>query len=344
MSRIYLVTPEENRQISLLAKIAKRYHIPVMVVQQNKMPNITLSDEHVTLNRKTIKAPASVYQYGISPDYIAIPGEFDISQNYSVFQDSQIAREQQLSHIMSILEVLSRNEGIYVANNPMRRYDHSGQIAFLLKMAENHVDIPEFLLTNDIDQYKKSVLVDEEVLWWRYPIAKSPIKSIEKRNINKLISATRDIPILFMKEVEGSFLRLFCIDDKPLLVVRQFASEYSDKREGLEKFEYYPPSKIVNNFTKMVAEYIDGFYEIDGIVDDDGRFWLIRYDPDPSFMFLGDSGKNYLASVLLDYLAKKANIKIRINAEIPQSDERKTLFLTRMIDTLIEIEKSVGRS
>ncbi|MFP4528573.1 MAG: hypothetical protein ACLFQX_08495 [Candidatus Kapaibacterium sp.] len=343
MSRILLISNRANRQIALLHSICCRHNIPSRIIYMDEMPRVTLGDGGVVIGGRKVRGPGSGYQSGIRPDYFAAPDIPDGMANFSAFLDGQPMREQQLSHAMSMMAMLARTDGFRMVNEPMSRYDLNGQTALLLRMAAGGADVPELLLTNDYDSFLRSNLAEVDgPLWWSHPFANAPIKIIKKDKIKKLLESVREFPVQIMRPVEGEFIRLWYIDDRPLLIARQSLPEYSGRREGLEKFEYYAPNENSINVGKFLNNYIDGFYEIDGVIDEDGRLWVIRFDPDPCFTFLGDGGAEYLASKLIESLAGFAGIDARIDIEIPEADERTTLFLTRMIETLIATEQAAG--
>jgi hypothetical protein len=344
MSEIILVAKNPNPQTGLLRSIAAGNSLPHRIVYQDSQQNITLTDSGVTIGGRKVRPPGAAFQTGIRPDYFALPAEPDGNMNLNVFRDEQVAAEQQLSHIMSMLAMLGRMPGFRVVNDPMSRFDFMGQTSLLLELSRAGADVPDILLTNNYDSLIKSGLWhNQNILWWSHPFDNGPVKIIEKSKAAKLFESGETIPVQFMSPVKGQMLRLWFIDNEPLLIARQSPPEYSGEREGLERFEYIAPDDNAHNFGKAIGNFIDGFFEIDGVIDKEGRLWIIRFDPDPVFTFLGAGGRNYLASKLIEKLAHFAGIDIEIDADLPgEHEDRETVFLTRMIETLIDVEKARG--
>jgi hypothetical protein len=106
----------------------------------------------------------------------------------------------------------------------------------------------------------------------------------------------------------------------------------------LEKFSYHKPGKSLYNLGENLKKHFKGFYEIHGIIDENGDLTIYNIDLSPDFMYLGSQGQKYLACEFLISLLEKFNINVENKVEMPEAESRTGVFLGRMLESLFAAE------
>ncbi|MDT3741159.1 MAG: hypothetical protein RO257_16845 [Candidatus Kapabacteria bacterium] len=341
MPKLYLLSKGKSSQIDLIYYLAAEFNIKSFLIDiYDYNHSITLNQVGIIIDGETVISPAIFYQYGLSADYLTVPDYTDNRKNWTYFQDSQPILEQLNSQALSLMSYATQQKGCITINNPVDSFDLKSRLIQYKTLKSLGLNTPEFILTNSLSALKiTEIYNNSDNILWSYPDSDSPIKSLKKINLNKLLNDKTDIPYLFMSQVSGTEVRAWFLDDKPLLACSIKNPEYDvDSTEMLEKFTYHKPGKSLYNLGESLKKHFKGFFEMHGIIDENGDLTIYNIDLVPDFMYLGSQGQKYLACEFLISLLEKFNINVENKAELPETESRIGVFLGRMLESLFAAE------
>ena len=338
---LYLLSRGKSSQIDLINSLAAEFNIkPFLIDILDYNHSITMQKECIIINGEKVISPTIFYHYGLSANYLTVPDYTYNRRNWTYFQDSQPILEQLNSQALSLMSYASNQKGCITINNPVDSFDLKSRLIQYMTLKSLGLNTPEYILTNSIAALKKTDFYSNiNYILWSYPDSDSPIKSLKKMNLSKLLNDKTDIPYLFMSQVSGTEVRAWFLDNKPLLACSIKNPEYDvDSTEMLEKFSYHKPGKSLYNLGEILNKTFTGFYEMHGIIDENGDLTIYNIDLVPDFMYLGSQGQKYLASEFLISLLEKFDISVENKVEMPEAESRTGVFLGRMLESLFAAE------
>lgn len=339
---LYIFTKSRKRQAILVSEICRELNIKSQIINIFELKtDISLTFENIFINNKKISKNAILYQIGIDAAYLNnFDCDYEIT-NFTYFQDFQPIIEQNLSQLMSLFNIASKMEKIYVINNPFENFNLQSRLFQYRLLRKIGFDVPDYILTNSLNEILESEIYKlNQSIIWSYHTYNSPFKSLKKENISKLFSENRSLPFMFYSQVEGIEIRAWFLDSIPLMMCKVIKPFYDiNSKDMLEKYEYYKPVSRLIEIGNKLFPLFKGFYEIRGIIKNDGSFYFYNIDISPDFSILGEKGRKFLAADLLINAMKNVGINIENKYLLPDMESRDSIFLGKMNEALFAAEE-----
>lgn len=342
-ARIYLLTFGTSPQINFLKDVCDEYSLESKVIDFYDFNNsITITSRGILLNNELIKAPSIFYQIGINADYLTVPESNIFSYNFSNFNDNQLILEQLKSQALSLINFAKNQKGFFVINNPTDIFNLSSKLLQFKLFDSMGIKHPDFILTTSLKEINKIYsLTNSEYLLWSYPHNNTPIKSLKKKNITRLISTSNEMPVIFFETIIGKQVKIWFFNNIPMLSCIIENPYYNiDSTAMLEKYYFFEPGSSFFELGNNLNTKFSGFYEIRAIINEQNELFVYNLDLSPDFMILGELGKNFLARELIISMQKLAGYNLVNNKPLPKAESRDTIFLNRMYESLFAIEES----
>lgn len=339
---LYLIGKKDNPQLSLMASAARKNGVDYTRIDTDDPQfTVSISPEELLINGLRPESKSVFFLSGVYYQFPFLPEEKAFT-DWTYFQDFHLSQQQLKSQLYSLLYILSCKKDEYtLVNDFIPSINLTSRYEVLLRLKDGGFRVPKVCLSNSLLEAQGMHKSLGGVLW-SYPDSNSPIREITYDKLDDLFNGGHSsIPYLLYEPVRGNVLRLSFFEDRPILVNIISPPERKAFSEELEKFTYcIPEGELEETGRKLYREFGAGFYEVFGILDDEGTFWFYDISFDPNISYMDQDAQNYTASRLLELMLKKGGIEKKIPCNDVLQGKRNTVFLKRMLVHLFEIQQN----
>ncbi|MBF0612410.1 MAG: hypothetical protein G8345_10695 [Magnetococcales bacterium] len=321
----------------VLAEVEKR--VPGQVVAMD------LSDPHGRLSidahslswqGEELSTLEKVWVHGFHYTNPVIPTPEE-GTDWSIWQFGYLAEQQKFSATFSLLTELVRR-GVEVWHGPQLYLLDFMKHSQLSLLARKGLAVPDMVCVNTLQDAEAFCRQDFQVVW-RPATGRGAWQLFMQKQMLALADPGKT-PILLAEVKPGELLRIWILNGRPLLAMRQFAPADHAPHESLERMQivpYIPQADAVEE----AAATLGLQWGVMTCIHDGERVTFYDVDPDPIVSWLPAPHRQTLTTALAAALSDDQLPPISYD---PLPLERPNLFLRRMTRILYEFENSKYRN
>ncbi len=292
---------------------------------------VSIGDSSILWNEIDLTGFDVVFNHTFHYENPVIPTPL-LNTDWTVWQADYIIRQQKQSFLYSILQELNRR-GVEIINPPDAHLKNFMKFSLLDELRRYGFSVPEIVCTNDTERADEFTQQKESLLW-RPPCGRAAWQLCLKKQRNDVVSVYKP-PVLLTELLEGPILRIYFIQEKPLLVL----CKKSPQCTPLESFEVIWGVECPEKLAMEIAR----LSEITGVKW--GQLFVILKGEDYFIYDIEtDPIYNWMPEVYRDFLTKALAARLLnrdVEEKCPQKPiERTSLLLRRMLKILFDFEQS----
>jgi len=312
-TKIAIFGARQSPQIESLQAIFKEKQIPVhqldIQLGPESLSEVSMSNQKLIWQGIDFKDIEAVYLRGTALNsWPAMPPVNSLRQ-YHERRIQFLAEQEYQAVTFSFFENLV-SRGKLVINPLTSAYlDHDSKAQQYNKLAANGFSVPKTLTTNDIEQAKKFMRENGEVIVKPMVGIGSArmVKAADKENFPDLAYC----PTMFQERIIGDTIRVHIVGDKVVLALKILTSEGQiDSRTNTQGFEFFQmlpeeQEKIVKANRFLGLHYATW----DVMISEQGVHYYLDCNPGGYIMWIGKTYSNFVLLQLANYLSVYAQTK-----------------------------------